>query len=103
MDIDQRGVLKRKPCSGKAFDPSEGRMVQILELTTRQTVFGMDIFNFDFDGGKSGVLSISSQWWIYVVVVVPVTAATFAGFYWVVRNRKLETAKEEKPTETPAG
>lgn len=61
----------------------------------------MDIFKFDSDDGKSEVLSISSQWWIYAVIVVPVTAATFVGFHWVVRIR--ERSKEEDPTEKAAG
>lgn len=53
----------------------------------------MEIFNFDFDDGKPGAISVSSQWWVYFVAAVPLTAATFFGFGWVVTCR--EKAKEE--------
>ena len=62
----------------------------------------MNMFNFDFDSGKPGVISISSQWWLYVIVAGPMTAATFAGFWVVTRKGKLKDKEEEQPAETPA-
>jgi hypothetical protein len=66
-----------------------------------QTLFSMGIFNFDFDGGKNGVLGISTYWWMYLVVAIPLTGATFWAFSTAVklhRNASEKESQQGKPT-----
>jgi hypothetical protein len=54
--------------------------------------FSMGVFAFDFDGGRRGVLSLSSYWWIYAVVAIPLTIGTFV-FFSFMHGRQQNEAK----------
>jgi hypothetical protein len=57
-----------------------------------QTLFSMGIFNFDFESGRSGKISLSSYWWIYAVVTIPLTICTFF-FFWFMQGRQQNECK----------
>ncbi|GES64126.1 hypothetical protein ATEIFO6365_0008019600 [Aspergillus terreus] len=59
------------------------------------TLFSMGIFNFDFENGRKGTISLSTSWWIYAVVTIPLTISTFL-FFWYMHGRKnIETKETE--------
>lgn len=48
-----------------------------------QTIMNTSLFQVD----KSGNLHVSPQFWIYVLITVPLTAATFVYWRWQLRKR----------------
>ncbi|KAL3475570.1 hypothetical protein BJX99DRAFT_157936 [Aspergillus californicus] len=56
------------------------------------TLFSMGIFNFDFESGKKGTISLSGYWWIYAVVTIPLTISTFL-FFWYMQRRQPNEGK----------
>ncbi|KAL4794834.1 hypothetical protein BDV19DRAFT_364006 [Aspergillus venezuelensis] len=56
------------------------------------TLFSMGIFNFDFENGRKGTISLSGYWWIYAVVTIPLTIGTFL-FFWLMRKRQQNQGK----------
>jgi hypothetical protein len=67
-----------------------------------QTLFSMGIFNFDFDDGRSGELGVSTYWWMYLVVAIPLTAATFWAFSTAVKLHRNASEKESQKTKPTA-
>ncbi len=62
----------------------------------------MGLFHFDFDDGKSGDVGISRYWWMYLVVAVPLSAATFWAFSWAVKSQKNASVKNSQKATTGA-
>ncbi|KAL4912949.1 hypothetical protein BDW62DRAFT_9096 [Aspergillus aurantiobrunneus] len=56
------------------------------------TLFSMGIFNFDFESGRKGTISLSGYWWIYAVVTLPLTIGTFL-FFWLMQKRQQNQGK----------
>ncbi|KAF4342492.1 hypothetical protein FBEOM_3578 [Fusarium beomiforme] len=65
------------------------------------TLFGMGIFNFDFENGKNGHLVMSNQWWLYIVFAIPLTLGTFYWFRAVTRSHKQASRKAEREAKQP--
>ncbi|KAL4747421.1 hypothetical protein BDW72DRAFT_209663 [Aspergillus terricola var. indicus] len=59
------------------------------------TLFSMGIFNFDFESGRKGTISLSSYWWIYAVVAIPLTISTFL-FFWFTQKKQQNQGKAIK-------
>ncbi|KAF3388167.1 hypothetical protein DPV78_012196 [Talaromyces pinophilus] len=57
------------------------------------TLLSMGIFNFDFESGSSGSIALSSYWWIYVVVTIPLTISTFL-FFWLMQRKPQHGKKK---------
>lgn len=72
-----------------------------LPSTFVATLFSMGIFNFDFDNGKNGRLVMSSQWWMYIIVAIPLTIGTFYWFRAVTRSHKQASQKAEREAKQP--
>ncbi|KAF5539807.1 hypothetical protein FPHYL_12196 [Fusarium phyllophilum] len=72
-----------------------------LPLTFVATIFSMGVFNFDFDNGKNGRLVVSSQWWIYIILAIPLTLGTFYWFRAVTRSHKKASQKAEREAKQP--
>jgi hypothetical protein len=41
-----------------------------------------------FDYGPEGNLEVSHDFWIFVILAVPLTAFTVGSWYWLVRRRR---------------
>ena len=55
-------------------------------LIRLQTLLGMNLF--DFDGGNDGgEFTVSRQFWIFVIVAVPLTLLTLASWYLITQRR----------------
>uniref|UniRef100_A0A0D2YK23 Uncharacterized protein n=2 Tax=Fusarium oxysporum TaxID=5507 RepID=A0A0D2YK23_FUSOF len=72
-----------------------------LPSTFVATLFSMGIFNFDFDNGKNGRLVMSSQWWMYIIIAIPLTIGTFYWFRAVTRSHKQASQKAEREAKQP--
>ncbi|KLO81759.1 Uncharacterized protein LW93_6912 [Fusarium fujikuroi] len=72
-----------------------------LPSTFVATLFGMGIFNFDFDNGKNGRLVMSSQWWMYIIFAIPLTLGTFYWFRAVTRSHKQASQKADREAKQP--
>ncbi|KAH7215691.1 hypothetical protein DER44DRAFT_856318 [Fusarium oxysporum] len=72
-----------------------------LPSTFVATLFSMGIFNFDFDNGKDGRLVMSSQWWMYIIIAIPLTIGTFYWFRAVTRSHKQASQKAEREAKQP--
>ncbi|KAF5631140.1 uncharacterized protein FTJAE_8006 [Fusarium tjaetaba] len=72
-----------------------------LPSTFVATLFSMGIFNFDFDNGKNGRLVMSSQWWMYIIIAIPLTLGTFYWFRAVTRSHKQASQKAEREAKQP--
>ncbi|RAK80840.1 uncharacterized protein BO72DRAFT_492828 [Aspergillus fijiensis CBS 313.89] len=59
------------------------------------SILGMNLF--DFDGGCQGGFTISKQFWIFVVLAVPLTLLILAS--WYVITRRTRKARERKTEE----
>lgn len=59
-------------------------------LTLSQTVLGMNLFNFD---DATGNFVISGQFWIFVVLAVPLTLLTLGTWYVFTRRRRKQQRK----------
>ena len=65
-----------------------------------QTLLSTGIFNFDFDSENNGSLVVSSQWWLDLIVTVPLTVGTFTTFHIMRRRQKQnDAASDRKPTD----
>ncbi|UNI15653.1 hypothetical protein JDV02_002164 [Purpureocillium takamizusanense] len=64
-----------------------------LPATFVATLFSMGIFHFDYDNGNSGRLGLSSQWWLYVVIALPLTLMTLFSFRFISDRNKKQQAK----------
>jgi hypothetical protein len=60
----------------------------------------MDIFNFDFDNGNNGSLAVSNQWWIYLIVTLPLTVGTFIIFHIMERKQRIDDNNDAGDSET---
>ena len=65
-----------------------------LTLDSLQTVLGMNSF---FEMDKSNNLVISPQFWIWVVIAIPLTAITVT--YWWIRNRRSMARRHRETKE----
>lgn len=67
-----------------------------------QTFFSMGIFDFEFSDPQGGV-RISSHWWIYFLVALPLTVGTYAAFRFAYKgeseNGQMNGDKEERLTD----
>lgn len=73
-----------------------------LPATAVASVFSMPFFNVDFDDGSSRDLQAAASFWIFWVVVLPLTALVVAGWFWWYRlanrqrRREMMAAREGK-------
>lgn len=57
----------------------------------------------DFDGGRDGgTFTISKQFWIFVVLAVPLTLLTLASWY-LITQRRLRLIRKHKISDTEKG
>ncbi|RAL15217.1 uncharacterized protein BO97DRAFT_422007 [Aspergillus homomorphus CBS 101889] len=56
------------------------------------SILGMN--RFDFDGDGTGAFTISKQFWIFIVLAVPLTLLTLAS--WYVVSRRTRRARERQ-------
>lgn len=49
------------------------------------TLLGMNLFDY----GPAGDFKISHQFWIFIVIAVPLTVMTVGSWYWFSRRRQL--------------
>lgn len=50
---------------------------------------------FDFDNSNRG-LSISTQFWIFPVIAIPLTALTLGTWYWLTKRRLRQIKKRDQ-------
>ncbi|KAA8651230.1 uncharacterized protein ATNIH1004_000108 [Aspergillus tanneri] len=82
-----------------AFD--DNATVKVVTLVTLiylpasfvSTLLGMNLF--EFDGGNGRGFTISGQFWIFVVIAVPLTLLTLAAWYLIIRRRSRLRAKSK--------
>ncbi|RAH41868.1 uncharacterized protein BO95DRAFT_372208, partial [Aspergillus brunneoviolaceus CBS 621.78] len=58
------------------------------------SILGMNLF--DFDGGEKGSFTISKQFWIFVILAVPLTLLTLASWYVVARQTRKARERKTK-------
>lgn len=64
-----------------------------LPATGVASIFSMPFFNVDFDG-SSQALQAARSFWIFWVVVLPLTALVVAGWFWWYRSAKRQRRRE---------
>lgn len=59
----------------------------------------MGLFRFNFGDGQSG-FAISKQWWLYIILTVPLTAGTYFAFNFTEKRQteanKVKSAKKDE-------
>jgi hypothetical protein len=45
----------------------------------------MGFFNFSFDENSKGTVALSTSWWLYPLITIPLTAGTFLFFWFMQR------------------
>jgi hypothetical protein len=54
----------------------------------------MNLFSFQSQSDPASGFQISKEFWIFIVLALPLTLLTVGSWYWMARSRKKQKAAE---------